>query len=420
MQKDTVEEARPSPLGLGLCLLFAVSVCSSAGVVFDILTTRKGVHPCLAVFWRLLIQNTVQFIPFILSLKKEWRNDQEKKMLNYHEETLELQLETTSSKEQDRGNAPKHNHEDEFLPRYLKSLPLCCVSGFFLGVHFSMWVYSLNYTSLTHSLLWVSMGPIVINGWSWFLHLLGKNQCILSIFAICVSATVFQHRKPSLLETLGVFFGICGAIIMLFGVQRNRSLDIKDNEMNNHLPTFYGDAAAFSGAVAVSIYLIIGQKLRSFLPVWIYVFPVIGTAAVASLIFALMDKNDPVTWNGYTGRSVFGFLSREYFLFALYLGVGPGIGGHTLLSTLLKYVSPLVVSTAMLCEPIIGSFIGYFVGLQPLPDVYTWIGGSILMIGLVFVIAGETKADDEDVDPNCGQSYDPIQQDNSSYGSVQE
>jgi len=231
---------------------------------------------------------------------------------------------------------------------------------------------------------------------------------------------VFQHRKPSLLETLGVFFGICGAIIMLFGVQRNRSLDIKDNEMNNHLPTFYGDAAAFSGAVAVSIYLIIGQKLRSFLPVWIYVFPVIGTAAVASLIFALMDKNDPVTWNGYTGRSVFGFLSREYFLFALYLGVGPGIGGHTLLSTLLKYVSPLVVSTAMLCEPIIGSFIGYFVGLQPLPDVYTWIGGSILMIGLVFVIAGETKADDEDVDPNCGQSYDPIQQDNSSYGSVQE
>jgi len=133
MQKDTVEEARPSPLGLGLCLLFAVSVCSSAGVVFDILTTRKGVHPCLAVFWRLLIQNTVQFIPFILSLKKEWRNDQEKKMLNYHEETLELQLETTSSKEQDRGNAPKHNHEDELLPRYLKSLPLCCVSGFFLG-----------------------------------------------------------------------------------------------------------------------------------------------------------------------------------------------------------------------------------------------------------------------------------------------
>merc|ERR1712238_143384 len=207
----------------------------------------------------------------------------------------------------------------------------------------------------------------------------------------------------------------------LIGVQQKHSLEeMKENEMNNnHLPTFYGDAVAFSGAAAVSIYLIIGQKLRSFLPIWIYVFPVIGTAAVSSLIFALMDNNDPVTWTGYTGRSVFGFLSRDYFFFALYLGVGPGIGGHTLLSTLLKYISPLVVSTAMLCEPIIGSIIGYFVGLQPLPDISTWIGGSILMVGLVLVIAGETNADEEDVvDPNCGQSYDPIQQDKSSYGSV--
>mmetsp|Transcript_52051 Transcript_52051/g.58138 ORF Transcript_52051/g.58138 Transcript_52051/m.58138 type:complete len:350 (-) Transcript_52051:229-1278(-) len=341
-------------------------------------------------------------------------------MLNHHEETLELQLETTSSKEQDKSSAQKHNHEVELLQRYLKSLPLCCVSGFFLGVHFSMWVYSLNYTSLTHSLLWVSMGLIVSNGWSWFLHAIRKNQFILSIFALCVSTTVFQHRKPSLLETLGVYFSICGAIIMLLGVQRNHSLNMKENELNNHLPTFYGDAAAFSGAVAVSIYLIIGQKLRSFLPIWMYVFPVIGTAALSSLIFALMDKNNPVTWTGYTNRSVFGFLSREYFLFALYLGVGPGIGGHKLLSTLLKYVSPLVVSTAMLCEPIIGSIIGYFVGLQPLPDVYTWIGGSILMLGLVFVIAGETKSGEEDVDPNCCQSYDPVQPENSSYGSVQE
>ena len=42
------------------------------------------------------------------------------------------------------------------------------------------------------------------------------------------------------------------------------------------------------------------------------------------------------------------------------------------------------------------------------------------MLGLVFVIAGETKSGQEDVDPNCGQSYDPVQPENSSYGSVQE
>ena len=224
--------------------------------------------------------------------------------------------------------------------------------GFFLGgTLYNVGLFSQLYVFNTFS----AVGFHGSNCYQW-LELVSScnwDQCILSIFALCVSTTVFQHSKSSLLETLGVFFGICGVIIMLLGVQRNHSPNIKENDMNNHLPTFYGGAAAFSGAVDVSINLIIGQKLRSFLPIWMYVFPVIRSAAVASLFSVLINRNDPVTWTGYVNTLVFGFLSRDYFLFALYLGVGPGIGGHTLLSTLLKYVSPLVVSTAMLCDQLL-------------------------------------------------------------------
>ena len=82
--------------------------------------------------------------------------------------------------------------------------------------------------------------------------------------------------------------------------------------------------------------------LRSFLPIWLYVFPVIGAAALASLIFALFDEEDPSYLMKRTQpeESVFGFLSKEYCLYALYLGVGPGICGHTMLNTLFKLCVP--------------------------------------------------------------------------------
>ena len=370
-------------------------MCSSAGVVFDILTTAKEVPPFLAAFWRLFIQNTVQLVPFLWSVKNEWRRDGERKMMTFHREELEL-------READDVNEEEVQEQEQvpLMPRYLRSLPLCCISGIFLGIHFSMWVFSLRYTSLTHSLLWVSMGPIVINGGTWFLYLLG-------VAGMCTGMNIIVN-KPSNMETSGVFLGIMGAIIMLVGIQEigvsvgvgngeDSSFDpnnhgqetVTVNPNSNHPPTLYGDAAAFSGAVAVCVYLLIGQKLRTFLPIWLYVFPVIGAASITCFTLAMLDAKDPATLYGYSNKSAFGFLSKDYLIYAVYLGIGPGIFGHTLLNTLLKHVSPLVVTTAMLMEPIFGSIIGYFCGLQPLPDPYTWIGGCVLMVGLVLVVIGE-------------------------------
>jgi len=67
MQQQTREvtgpSPSPSPVILGTCLLFAVTMCSSAGVAFDILTNTKGVPPFLAAFWRLFIQNSFVWRP---------------------------------------------------------------------------------------------------------------------------------------------------------------------------------------------------------------------------------------------------------------------------------------------------------------------------------------------------------------------
>ena len=68
-------------------------------------------------------------------------------------------------------------------------------------------------------------------------------------------------------------------------------------------------------------------------------------------------------------------------------------------------MSPLIISTAMLSEPILESILGYYLGLQPLPGLYTRVGvhlktlrnlhfqhgGGALLIGLVLVVVGENK-----------------------------
>ncbi len=456
------ESTPPSPWTLGFCLLFAVSMCSSAGVVFDILTTRKGTSPFLAAFWRLLVQNIVQFVPFVVSLRKCWREDNEKKMRTgilentqdgfEGERLVQSPSQSSLSSLHSSGSSPEPScplSSELLLPRYVASLPLCVLSGFFLGVHFSMWVFSMRYTSLTHSLLWVSMGPIIINGSTWFLYMM-KSVMLGTFTWTCVFAGLLsmigmgmqqQERRrimplpeflrevhrPSALETFGAIFGIVGATIMLLGVHRvNEGLkngavnderrieisviDTTQSQSQSHLvePTVYGDVAAFSGALAVCIYLVIGRKVRSFVPIWLYVFPVIGFASLTCLLFFTCDY--------YTGMgedeqlhsiwdSIIGFTDISILPYVIYLGVGPGIGGHTLLNTLLKYVSPLIVSTAMLAEPILGSIIGNIVGLQPSPGIYTWIGGSVLMVGLVLVVIGEEDGNDDD-DDDENLSYD--------------
>ena len=263
------------------------------------------------------------------------RRDEEKKIMTFHNKELALDSnpQTRLNESPDKTQHQKIKVEEPLLSRYWQSLPLCIISGIFLGIiHFSMWVFLLRHTSLTHSLLWVSMGPIVLNGGTWFLYLLGQSQCMVTI-ALCaaISLILVSVRRPSAMETTGVLLGISGAIVMLVGVKRvgsvNSTRTDDDNEIHemhappnhpNHPPTVYGDAAAFSGAVAVCVYLIIGQKLRTFLPIWLYVFPVIGAVTITCLIFSLLDDKDPCTIYGFTRTSIFGFLSRDFFLYPFF------------------------------------------------------------------------------------------------------
>ena len=104
----------------------------------------------------------------------------------------------------------------------------CC-----FGRHFGAWVASLDETTLTHSLLFVTAHPLVI--------VVGMMLLAPSIAAM---------RPPMAKEALGAVVCFVGAGITLLDTGSSQGIEAA---------TVYGDALAFGGAVFVVGYIVVAS-----------------------------------------------------------------------------------------------------------------------------------------------------------------
>ena len=305
-------------------LAAAVVGVSSAGALFQHV---DAVPPLLRASWRLQLTSVV-LLPFFLM---QWR-------------TVE-----------------GHVREDYSTSRTWRLLVL---SGLALAAHFGTWVASLDATSLTHSLLFVTAHPLVI------------------VLGMAALAPVLSNvRQPLRRETWGAVLCFFGAGVTL--------LDAGSSQ-GDQTVTVWGDALAFSGAVFVVGYIVVGRVLRTWMPIFLYAFPVTLIAAVLLVPASWALEPDFATFG------VFGWTDPAFFGWFLLLACLAGLLGHTGLNTCLRYISPLVVSVAVTLEPVLGSLIGWLFFDAGIPGQWTWVGGAVLMGGLLtVVVAGEQHALDE-------------------------
>ena len=128
-------------------------------------------------------------------------------------------------------------------------------------------------------------------------------------------------------------------------------------------------------------------------------------------------------------HGVFGWAcSRHYLPFVLYLGIVPGIVGvsrgavcilarrskpggayplltlpppaltapqHTGFNTLLRYLSPLVVSLCCNLEPLFGSLLGWAAGVVAPPSTWTYAGGGLVMLSTGIVCVASHRREKE-------------------------
>tara|TARA_B100000902_G_scaffold19481_1_gene23335 strand:+ start:540 stop:1487 length:948 start_codon:yes stop_codon:yes gene_type:complete len=304
----------PVPFHAWIILSAAVVAVSSAGAV---LQSIDEIPPLLRMGWRLQATSLVLF-PFAMV---QWlRLDQENRSFVVNR----------------------------------RNFSILFASGFCLFLHFATWGWSLDNTSLTHSLLFVTAHPLVF-----------------VIGAAIIGRPLLKR------QSYGALLAFVGAALSLLSIG-------EDGEV-----TLIGDLAAFAGAVAIVGYLSAGRELRSWMPLFVYAFPVTFFAAILLTISSIFFETSD--WNQILSISTFGWIDMIWLPAIAYLAIGPGLIGHTGINGVLKWLPPIVISVSVLIEPILGTFIGIMLGTANYPDYWTLIGGSIILFGLYLVISADEK-----------------------------
>jgi drug/metabolite transporter (DMT)-like permease len=197
----------------------------------------------------------------------------------------------------------------------------------------------------------------------------------------------WKNRYPAgLLDTLGAFVAVAGVVLMLGGVLFGGRSSGDDDE--EQAVSVQGDLAALFGAAMMAVYLWAGRSVRPWMPIWLYALPVTVSAALFCMVFSGFQES--ASFDGHKEAGFFGWVYSSR-LTGLTLGAAgiSGILGHTLANYSLKHVPSLVVSVSILLETVIGSVIGWLAGVNESPDMWTWIGGAVLLVGGVMTIYGQ-------------------------------
>ncbi|KYR00567.1 hypothetical protein DLAC_02584 [Tieghemostelium lacteum] len=349
-----------TPVWVWMVLVFALFTMSSAGSVLMMI----NVPPLLKASWRLQSTSLFLFFGLFYDLNSFYQYITVMKIKKLYYSVMGPYQKQLDEKEQEKmvENEKKKLQEISEIWNKLfqrNTIALIVATGLILGLHFAFWVTSLNETTLPHSLLFVTSSPLM------------------------VIVVMLVLRKPiTKMEIIGALVGFLGLLITLLGSF------ISTTGSGSQRPTVYGDLLALLGAACIVFYLFVGQKLRQWLPLFMYAFPVTFIGSILLTVLSLIFETAPEAIRSY---SIVGWFQRDYILKVLYLGIFPGLFGHTGVNGIIKYIEPVIISVTLLLEPPIGSLIGYILGVSDGIDIFTLIGGPIIIGGCILVTISNSK-----------------------------
>ena len=218
------------------------------------------------------------------------------------------------------------------------------LSGMFLALHFATWISSLDYTTVTSSVVLVTTGPIWVALASWLIF----------------------REKLTLPIVLGLIVAVCGG--MLVGLSDSAGLGLSGTQL-------WGDFLALAGAWFVAGYLLIGRQLRHRMSLLTYIYLVYGMAALMLIALALLS-----------GASFTQLPSGEpypisVFVWLLLLAILPQLVGHSSYNYALRFLPTTYVAIVALAEPIGASLLALVV-LHEVPRPLTIVGAIVILIGI--------------------------------------
>ena len=222
------------------------------------------------------------------------------------------------------------------------------LSGAFLAGHFWSWIASLSYTTVASSVVLVNTQPIFV--------------ALLSV--------AFLGERPTPRQWAGIGVAVAGAAVIGWG------------DFAGGPEPLLGDLLAVAGAVFVSLYYVIGRRLRQRLALWDYIAVVYGVAAAILLGAAAALPGVDVT--GYPGTDWLVFLA---------LAAGPMMIGHTGVNYALRYIPAYVANLALLGEPIGATLLAWWLpGIREAPSAQLVVGGGLVLLGIGLGVRRRSQA----------------------------
>jgi drug/metabolite transporter (DMT)-like permease len=232
----------------------------------------------------------------------------------------------------------------ELVNLSLADLKLAVFSGLFLALHFATWISSLDYTSVTNSVVLVNTNPLWVG--------------ILTPF--------IARERLGKTTVISILVSVVGGVIIGYG------------DFDTGGKALLGDALALAGSVCAAIYLLIGRRLRQKLTLTAYVMVCYGSGAVILWTMVLI-LGLPVT--GFSPNTVTAFWAMALI---------PQLIGHTSYNWSLRWFSAGTIAVSLLGEPIGSSIMAYFLFDEGL-TAYKLVGGGLILFAIYLASRGEVR-----------------------------
>jgi drug/metabolite transporter (DMT)-like permease len=227
------------------------------------------------------------------------------------------------------------NHFKKIPTISKKSWYLLGLSGFFLALHFILWMESLHYTSIASSTILMSLEPV---------------------FVMSGAFLLFKERVSSL-AIFGMLIALVGAVCVAWG------------DMGLSKANLFGDLLSILGTVSITFCMLIAQQLLIRITSYLYSFFVFLAAFIVFFLFNLI-----------MGISMINYPIQEWGLFFL-LAIGPTVFGHLVFNWMLQYVKATTISMCILGEPIGATILASIFFHQKITG-FQIAGGIFIFLGL--------------------------------------
>jgi len=212
------------------------------------------------------------------------------------------------------------------------------LAGILLGIHFALFFEAVKITKIANATFLGTLAPF---------------------FTLLIELFIFKRRFNKKV-LLGLFFAFIGSIIILV--------------YHFDLGTQYtiGNLYAILCSVCIAAALLIGEKVRETETTIVYTRTLYLSSSITLLLIAFVANENLVQYkfNEYLGL--------------LFLGLVPTILGHNSIYYAIRYVSPTIVATFPLGEPIIATIFAYFIFLEGI-TLNIFLGGFITFLGLILI-----------------------------------